>query len=481
MASTGRSAFVALAAAATLVLPFLTLGAQPRPTLRLADVLRTTEAQAFLPAAARADAAAARADRTATLQGLLPALRVEGGTVRTTDPIGVFGARLRQRAVTPADFDPARLNRPDALTLTTGALVLEQPILAPQALIGRRAAGLAADAADAMAQHTAQQAQLGAASAYYGAVVARAGVAALDSALTAGRAHVAQATTLERNGVVTRSDMLLAQVRVGDLEAQRAQAAGDAIVARLGLAVQMGQPDDTTAALPAALPSAETITALVQSGWPFAGSAGLRQTVDATAGVAQTLGTPAAVPGRRDVQAARLGARAAQVDVQRAAAGWLPTVGAMLRNDWGTVDQPFGGSPFWTVGVMASWPIFRGGADLADRERATARARAAAERASGAAAQASLEATQARIRRDVALERLAIADRSLVQAQEALRLVQRRYDGGLAAITELLDAAAARTAADLASVAARHDALVALAAERTALGLDLTPLLALDR
>jgi outer membrane protein len=94
---------------------------------------------------------------------------------------------------------------------------------------------------------------------------------------------------------------------------------------------------------------------------------------------------------------------------------------------------------------------------------------------------AELEATQARIEREVALERLRIADRSLEQAREALRLVQRRYDGGLAAITELLDAAAARTAADLATVAARHDALVALAAERVALGLDLTPLLALDR
>jgi outer membrane protein TolC len=253
--------------------------------------------------------------------------------------------------------------------------------------------------------------------------------------------------------------MLLAQVRVGELEAQRAQAAGDALVARLGLAVQMGLPGDTSASLPAALPGTATIRALVDAGWPHADGA----------------------EARRDVQAAQLGARAARADVQRTNGSWLPTVGAMVRHDWATVDQPFGGSPFWTVGVMASWQLLRGGADLADRERATARARAAAERASGAAAQASLEATQARIRRDVALERLAIADRSLVQAQEALRLVQRRYDGGLAAITELLDAAAARTAADLASVAARHDALVALAAERTALGLDLTPLLALDR
>lgn len=430
-----------------------------RPTLRLADVLRAVDTDGFAPRAARAQADAARADVTATLQGVLPAVRAELGTARTTDPIGVFGARLRQRAVTQADFDPARLNRPDALTLTTGALVLEQPLLAPQALLGRRAAGLAADAAEAMADHTLARSRLDAARAYYGAVVAAASVAALDSALAAGRAHVAQATTLERNGVVVRSDMLLAQVRVGELEAQRAKAVGDATVARLGVAVQMGTPADTVAALPTVLPSSEAIVALVDAGWPHGG----------------------APDERADVQAARLGVRAARADVQRVTGAWLPTVGAMVRNDWATVDQPFGGTPYWTVGVMASWQLFRGGADVADRQRATARARTAASQADGALAMAELEITQAQVARAVALERLRIADRSLEQAREALRLVQRRYDGGLAAITELLDASAARTGADLASVAARHDALVALAAERVALGLDLTPLLALDR
>jgi len=439
------------------------LGAQmtraDRPALRLAQVLDAVDREGYAPAAARADADAAQADRTATLPGLLPQLRVEGGTIRTTDPIGVFGARLRQRAVTQADFDPARLNRPDALTLTTGALVLEQPLLAPQALLGRRAASLAAEAATAMADRSSEQARLGATQAYYGAVVAVASVAALDSALAAGSAHVRQATTLERNGVVTRSDMLLAQVRLGALEAQRASAAGQATMARLGLAVQMGTPGDTAGALPVRLPDTRAITALVTTDWPHATN----------------------IDARRDVRAAQLGERAARADIARTTGAWLPTVGAVARTDWASVNQPFVGTPFWTVGVMASWSVFRGGGDLADRQRATARARAAASRAEGAHAQAQLEATHARIQRDVALTRMQIADRSLAQAREALRLVQRRYDGGLAAITELLDAAAALTAADLGTVAARHDALIALAAERVALGLDLTPLLALDR
>ncbi len=437
--------------------PVLAQSATPGP-LRLADVLAATTADGYGTRAARADARAAAADVTATLPGFLPQLRVEGGAARTTDPIGVFGARLRQRSVTAADFDPARLNRPEALPLVTGALVLEQPLLAPQALMGRRAASLAADAGRAMSERHLQAALLDATRAYFGAMVARASVTALDSAVVAAQAAVQQAETLERNGVVTRSDMLLAQVRLSEFEAQRATARGQAVVARLALAVQMGTPGDTTGALPAEMASAERIAQLLATNWP-----------------------DASTTRRPDVEAAQLGAAAARANVRRANARWLPTVGAMVRSDWASTNTPFGGAPFWTAGVMVSLPVFSGGGDLADRQRATAQANAAEARADGAQAMADLEVTRARIDRTVAMERLALAERAYGQSVEGLRLVQRRYDGGLAAVSELLGAGAARAAAQLSSVTARHDVLVSLAAERVALGLDLTPLYAIDQ
>lgn len=449
-----------------------TANAQP-PTLQLRDVLTAVDANGFGARAARADARAAEADVTATLPAFLPQLRVEGSSVRTTDPIGVFGAKLRQRAVTQADFDPGTLNRPDALSITTGALVLEQPIFAPQALLGRRAASLAAQATHAMTDRQVASAQLEAIRGYYGAVVARASLAALDSAVGAATAHVNQAATLERNGVVTRSDVLLAQVRLSELQAQRASAAGDALMARLALAVQMGEPADTSRALPLVLPAASTLSEWATSGGASSGT---------TASALPSAGGPeTAVTNRPDVRAARLGAEAARADVRRASARWLPTVGVMVRSDWAGVNQPFAGSPYWTAGLMVTVPVFSGGGELADRQRAVAQSGAAEARAEGAAAMATLEAAQARIQRSVAVERMAIAERANEQAREALRLVQRRYDGGLAAITELLDAGAARSAAELSSLAARHDVLVAIAAERLALGLDFSPLLALDR
>jgi len=70
----------------------------------------------------------------------------------------------------------------------------------------------------------------------------------------------------------------------------------------------------------------------------------------------------------------------------------------------------------------------------------------------------------------VAREQLAIRERSLEQAREASRLVARKYDAGLATVTDLFDATATETATRLAHAAARYDLLVAAAERRKAMG-----------
>ena len=78
-------------------------------------------------------------------------MRFDAGFVRTTDPIGAFGTTLRQRTITQQDFDPRLLNYPAATNNYTGAMVLEQPLFNADALVGRRAATHAGDAARASA------------------------------------------------------------------------------------------------------------------------------------------------------------------------------------------------------------------------------------------------------------------------------------------------------------------------------------------
>ncbi|HEX7545727.1 MAG TPA: hypothetical protein VF368_03300, partial [Gemmatimonadaceae bacterium] len=101
-----------------------------------------------------------------------------------------------------------------------------------------------------------------------------------------------------------------------------------------------------------------------------------------------------------------------------------------------------------------------------------ARAATARAMADGAAANARLESERSRSDLRVALDRLTIAEHSAAQGIDAHRIVSRRYEGGLATVVELLDAAAAEVHTATALDKARYDVVVALTARRLALGLD---------
>jgi len=423
-------------------------------TLTLHDALRRADQAAYANRIARGNAAADMARSGAALRGILPAARVEAGWLRTTNPVGAFGITLQQRAVTPAAFNPATLNNPAPTGDLTGGLVLEVPLINIDAWRARRAALSGGQAADASARWTATSTQVNVVRAYFGALLAAARVTTLETALQAARDHVRAARALAANGLVTRSDALLADVKAGDIDADLAGSRADAALARAALAILLGEPDSAYA-LPSVLPDAERIT---------------------------MIGDSATAPGvRADLDAAHWGLEAASADHGRASATLLPRVNAFARYDWHAASAVFGGKPMWTAGVMASWAPFTGGAELADRRIAEGRFDAARAAAEAARAQAQLDVARRDADAAVALQRLTLAQNGVAQSAEAHRLVARRYDGGLANVVELLDAAAIETQSRLRESAARYDLIVALAARLQAHGQSLLSLDTLDR
>jgi outer membrane protein TolC len=423
----------------------------------LGAALRRADSAAYGNRIADATADARAAAALLPLQGVLPGVRVEAGWGRTTDPLAAFGYVLRQRAVTPAAFDPATLNAPGGRSNVAGGLVLEQPILNPEAWAGRAAAGREAAAARAAADWFRASTRTAVVRAYWGAVFAREAVATLETALATAQQHVREAEAMARNGMVTRSDVLLAQVRAGGVEARLVAARSEALLAVQRLADLLGA-DDAPWTLPPALPPAARLRGAV---------------------AADTAAEPATAE-RADVRAAQSGLGAADAGVRRAAARWLPRVSGFGRLDWNAPSALFAGRASWTVGVMAQWSPFTGASELAELRAARARAAGAAAALEGTRRQASLEVAQADAALAVASVQLDIAERAIAQAAEAHRIVTRRYDGGLASVVELFDAHAAETEARLAQTGAQYQLLTAFAARRQAHGLDLDPLIALD-
>lgn len=434
----------------------LTPGAA-RAQLTLADALARAERGAYQNRIAAGATGVASGQALAPYRGILPTLRVEAGAMGTTDPIGAFGTTLRQRAITPADFDPARLNFPAAVSNRSAALVVEQPLFNADAWTGRQAAAKARDAAEASEQWTRTGTRIDVIRGYFGATLAAEMRETLAAATRAANAHAARAQALADTGMVTRSDALLAHVRAGEIEARRLAAAAQADHATRGLAVLLGAPADVPT-VPSALPASDRIRILV------AGD---------TADLA-----PSAV--RADVRAATAGFDAARRDARRAKSLYLPRVNGFARYDWNDPDALFANERSWTVGVMASWTPFAGASEISEVRTTAARAAQARAGYEAAAAQADLGLRQSRDRLIVALAQLDIAERGAAQAREAHRIVARKYDGGLATISDLLEAAAVETQADLTRSNARYQVIVAAAERRAALGGDPATLIALD-
>lgn len=411
--------------------------------LTLADALRRAADSAWSNRIADAQARAAAGQALAPYKGILPSLRLEAGYISTTDPLGAFGFLLRQRAVTPAAFDPARLNNPDAIHNLATGLVVEQPLFNADAWAGRRAAASAQAAAEASADWTRTGTAVEVTRAYWGSVLAAAQVRTLALADSTARLHQRQAEAMVRQGLATTSDGMLARVKAGEIRAALLEARSQARLARLALALRMGTPADTLFTLPDSMP--------------------LPAAAD---------DSPAM---RADVRAANRNRDAAEADARRATMLYLPRVNGFGRLDWNTLDSPFGGKRSWTVGVMLSWSPFAGGSELSERKTTSARREMARAAAEATEAQAALELRAAREHLAVALERLGIASDAVQQAAEAHRIVGRKYDGGLATVTELFDAATAETASRLARSAAAFDALVARADLARATGKELTP------
>jgi outer membrane protein TolC len=85
--------------------------------------------------------------------------------------------------------------------------------------------------------------------------------------------------------------------------------------------------------------------------------------------------------------------------------------------------------------------------------------------------QVFLEVRQAYTQTSNALQRIGVADQAVRQAEEALRIVADRYNGGLLTIVDLLTAEAALQQARTAQARARHDATVGKTHLRLAAGL----------
>jgi outer membrane protein TolC len=393
-------------------------------------------------AAARRDAAESETVRARGSRW--PGLRLEAGFQTTNNPVLVFSQKLLQGNFQASDFELDVLNTPDFYEDWAASLVLEQPIWTGGRIAGAvTATEAAAAAAAAELERARQQLVRDVTDRYTGAVLADYALASARASLETARANVELVTDLREAGLVVESDLLLAQVRESEVEELviRAEAAVEVAAAALNVALGRDQ------SMPLTLPDELGEVGGEESALDPLVSRALEQ--------------------RPDLLAARHYLEAARGELRMEQGGWRPELGLTASAETHAEDFFGNDGDNATVAVGFKFPLFEGKSNRAEIQRAEAAIREAEAMAELMAQRAELEVRQSLAALESARKRLALALEGIALAERSLVIVEDRYRNGLTTLVDLLEAESALTQSRRREVEARRDVLVARA------GLDL--------
>ena len=367
---------------------------------------------------------AAQAELEAGKAGYRPRLDLEQSVLGGNNPVYVFGTLLTQRNFTAADLDLAALNRPDVLQNLQTRIVAQQNLWD----FGRTrqrvdSARVGVEMADLRHEDHQRQTVLAVFEAYHAVSLARESLDSAQAALQSAEAIVKQAQARVDSGLAVEADLLRSQVYLASARQEEIQARGQGELARAALNRLMGVP------LAAAV--GETAP-LVGTGYPVPSE--------------ETLW--AELRKRRpDYQALQAEVRLADLEVAGRKAQLYPTLGVFAA--W-EMDHPSlweSGGSNWAAGLSLRWNVYAGGGDAATLKAARQRLEQKQRQLAAMESAMQLQVHNALVQVRTAGQQVQVMQAAENQSQEGLRILKNRYEAGLATMTDLLAAEAARSAA----------------------------------
>jgi outer membrane protein TolC len=416
--------------------------------LSLDDAIRRAAADnpALRAGAAAADGVAARRDEARS--ALLPRLDFGESVARTDQPVAVFGARLAQESLRPADLQIGTLEDPDARNDFVSRLDLQAPLVDVGRWYALRAAATHEDAARSAVRADEARVVAAVVRAYFGARLADARLEVAREAAAAVRADVARARSMRDTGVAKDADVLALETQRAALDEAVIVATGEVAVARAELARLLGSPLDTAFALTTPLDAPGGAGPAPAAGEP------------PEAAVA----APADAPAPHHPALAHADALVAAAEAQQAGARWslAPVVVAQASLERHRAELTGDGATHGFVGVSLRLNLFGGLGDRARLDAAEAeRSRAEALR-DDTRAGVALAIRRARIALDQAAARRQVTGDAVALARESHRLERARFEAGMAHASDVLRTRAALLDAEARHLAALHAARVAV-------------------
>jgi outer membrane protein len=366
---------------------------------------------------------AARSEFKAAMAGYLPRLDFEQSYLAGDNPVFVFGTLLTQQRFTAENFALPSLNSPSAVdNLQTRASVQQNIWDFGRTRNQRELARLGVNLADQSHEDHKRQVLLSVFDGYYAASLAADALETARTALRSAESIESQAKARVESGLAVEADLLRSRVYLSAAKQQEIQAQGQLDTLRAQLNRLMGYP--------------------------------LGQAIGETAPLTvKTISIPAEESlaeqknRRPDYQNLLTELRQADVAVSSRAKERLPVIAGYTTWEADNPSLNNHGGNNWAAGITLRWNLFAGGSDAAQLEAARQRREQKRRQISAMESAMQLEIRRALIQYRSSEQQVAVAQAAETQSEEGLRILRKRYDAGLATMTDLLSAETARSAA----------------------------------
>jgi outer membrane protein TolC len=378
--------------------------------------------------------------------GFLPKVTVSETWSKTDNPLMVLGTKLNQEIVTPADFNPTVINQPEPISNYNTRLSVMQPVFnGGKEYLGRTQAKLARDASIQDRERARQETVYNVVKAYYGVLLAREYHKVALQSLETSEANVKLAEARYRAGAVLQSDLLRAKVQLAEVKEMLTRSENGIKLASAGLNFAMGVPQGYEYEITGSLSAQELNT-------------------EVNAAIDE------AAARRPDLISMDLNRQNAEKSVSQARTDYLPSLNLTGQVDWNSEKFAGNDAKSWAVMAVLQWNLFDG---LVTRSKVK-EALATSSRMKSLEAQTrsavELQVRQAYYNLAASADRIAATASSVQEAEEGLRIVQKRYETGMTTFVDVLGAESSLIRARTNALQALYDNNIAQAELKLAKG-----------
>lgn len=397
---------------ATLLL--LLAGRAEAQTLTVKEAISRSLEKNHLVKAAGHNVTAARQAIVIADSGYYPMIAFEETLSASNAPTQTFMMKLDQSRFSQDDLN--NLNHPATWHDFKTTLLVQQPIYVPSLSPLASMASKETEKSELGLELARQDTAFQVFSIYLDVQKSEAQLKAADKAVTDARENMRLATVRTAAGVGLRSDELRARTHLSLVEQQLITASNNLALARLKLVITIGLPEDYLFEV-----SEEPENILV----PLLNEESIRL----------------ALASRPDLKQSHAEIDRSDAAVKLANSEYLPSLGAFASYQLNSKDAPFGAdNDAWSAGVTLKWRLFDGFRRGGERARAVAGRSAAQVLLENRINDVRYQLKESHLRREEAGKRREVARHALLDAEETVRLISKRFENSLATMLELLDA-----------------------------------------